>query len=247
MNFGSSRLGFWYNKPADRGYKNKIGVFYDPLTNGPGGNTDYYNSGDANPPVNLYPNLAARISALGYTPSLITSYSALKALNLYEYAQLWDIGYASPYLTNPNDPTAILTSYLQGGGAMFIMGENSNFGVRDDSVDTFITGLGGGNVVRGTTDYPYSVNVTLQAEFLLSNNSNSVDFARPGVFSQVGSGTPMTTAFVDNEYVAAMWTTGSLLAAPTGTVMSILDVNFLKGSYPQNDFIDNTIISLNRK
>jgi hypothetical protein len=57
----------------------------------------------------------------------------------------------------------------------------------------------------------------------------------------------MTTAFVDNEYVAVMWTTGSLLSAPTGTVMSILDINFLKGNYPPNDFIDNTIISLNRK
>lgn len=247
MNFGSSRLGFWYNKPADRGYKNKIGVFYDPLTNGPGGNTDYYNSGDANPPVNLYPNLAARISALGYTPSLISSYASLNALNLYEYAQLWDIGYASPYLTNPNDPTAKLTSYLQGGGAMCILGENSSFGVRDDSIDTFITDLGGGNVVRGTTDYPYGVYVTVQSEFLLSNNNNSVNFARPGVFLQVGTGTLMTTAFVDNEYVAVMWTTGSLLSAPTGTVMSILDINFLKGNYPPNDFIDNTIISLNRK
>jgi hypothetical protein len=247
MNFGSSRLGFWYNKPADRGYKNKIGVFYDPLTNGPGGNTDYYNSGDANPPVNLYPNLAARISALGYTPSLISSYASLNTLNLYEYAQLWDIGYASPYLTNPNDPTAELTSYLQGGGAMCILGENSSFGVRDDSIDTFITDLGGGNVVRGTTDYPYGVYVTVQSEFLLSNNNNSVNFARPGVFLQVGTGTLMTTAFVDNEYVAVMWTTGSLLSAPTGTVMSILDINFLKGNYPPNDFIDNTIISLNRK
>jgi hypothetical protein len=247
MNFGSNRLGFWYNKPADRGYKNKIGVFYDPLTDGPGGNTNYYNSGDVNPPTQLYPNLASRITALGYTPSLISSYSSLNSLNLYEYAQLWDIGYASPYLTNPNNPTSKLTSYLQGGGALFIMGENSNFGARDDAVDNFITGVGGGSTVRGSTDYTYSRTATVQSEFLLSNSNNSVDFARPGTFTAIGNGTPITTAFIGTEYVAVMWKSGSLLSAPAGTVMSILDINFLRGSYPENDFIDNMIISLNKK
>jgi hypothetical protein len=168
-------------------------------------------------------------------------------LNLYEYAQLWDIGYASPYLTNPNNPTSKLTSYLQGGGALFIMGENSSFGARDDAIDNFITGVGGGSIVRGSTDYTYSRTATVQAEFLLSNSNDSVDFARPGTFTAIGNGTPITTAFIGTEYVAVMWKSGSLLSAPAGTVMSILDINFLRGSYPENDFIDNMIISLNKK
>ncbi len=247
MNFGGSRLGFFSNRPVDRGYKKKIGVFFDPLTNGPGGNTDYYNSGDAIPSTQLYPNLAARITALGFEPSLITSYAALNSLYLFEYAQLWDIGYASPYVTNPNDPTSYLYSYIQSGGALFILGENSNFGVRDDSIDTFVTGLGSGTVTRGTTDYTYSVWSTVAAEFLLSNSTNAVDMARPGTFTQIGSGTAITNAFVPGEFPAVMWQTGSLLAAPTGTVMSVLDINFIRGNYPENDFIDNMIISLNRK
>ena len=112
----------------------------------------------------------------------------------------------------------------------------------------FITFFNNLNIIDNT-NITHNNNITkpIPINNNLSNSNNSVDFARPGVFSQLGSGTAITSAFIDSEYVAAMWQTGSLLSAPAGTVMSILDVNFLKGSYPQNNFIDNMIVSLNRK
>lgn len=247
MNFGGSRLGFWYNKPPDRGYKKLALVFYDSLTNGPGGNTDYYNSGDVNPATGVYPNLAARLTAQGLTPTLVQSYAALNGLDLTQYSQLWDIGYASPYTTNPNDPTTKLYNYLQGGGSLFILGENSNFGVRDDAIDTFVTGIGGGNVVRSGTDYNYVVNTTMNSEFLIANQISAVSFSRPGGFTSLGTGTGMTNPFSTNVYVAAMWKTGSLSAASSGAIVSVLDINVFAGSYLNNNFIDNLIQSLNKR
>lgn len=247
MNFGASRLGFWYNKPPDRGYKKKALVFYDPLTNGPGGNTNYY-AVDVNPQTQVYPNLAARLTAQGLVPTLVQSYAALNSLNLSEYSQIWDIGYASPYETNPNNPTSKLNSYLQSGGAMFILGENSGFGVRDDAIDIFLTNLGGGNITRSSTDYNYVVYTTLLSEFRLANSSSSLAFSRPGAFIAIGNGTAMTVPFgAEQAYVSVMWKTGSLTGAPTGSVISVLDINFLVGSNLNNNFIDNLIQSLNKR
>lgn len=246
--FGASRLGFWFRNP-DRGTRSsKVLVFYDPYTPGAPGSQDYYynSSGDVNP-VDVYPVIQAREAALGFTTTFVQSYAALNALDLTQYAHLWDIGYASPYTTNPNDPTAKLTSYLQQGGAIFILGENANFGTRDDAIDNFVTGVGGGSVARSGTDYAYSVAGTVQPEFLIANNDNSVTFNRPGTFTALGTGTAMTTAFTGTEYVAVMWKTGSLSVAPAGAVVSVLDINFfLGGSYDPN-FIDNLSLSLNRR
>lgn len=244
--FGASRLGFWFRNP-DRGTRSsKILVFYDPLTNGPGGNTDYYNSGDVTP-GDVYPVIQAREAALGFTSTFVQSYAALNAMDLTQYAHLWDIGYASPYTTNPNDPTSKLTTYLQQGGAMFILGENANFGARDDAIDNFVTGLGGGSVARSGTDYNYGVTGTVQPEFLIANSNNSVTFNRPGTFTALGTGTAMTTAFTGSEYVAVMWKTGSLTSAPAGAVVSVLDINFFVGGSYDPNFIDNLSLSLNRR
>jgi hypothetical protein len=248
MSLGAGRLGFRYNRPPDRGYKKNVLVFYDPLTDGPGGNTNYYNtSQDLKPATDIYPVIQARASFLGSTITLVESYADLNNLDLFQFSQIWDIGYASPYLSNPSDPTNKLYGYLQSGGAMFILGENSNFGVRDDAVDIFVTGIGGGNIVRSSTQYSYSAEVTVQPEFLLSNASNSIVFGRPGTFSSLGSGTAITTAFASSEYVAAMWKTGSLSGAPSGAIVSVLDINFFVGFNQNLPFIDNLILSLNRK
>ena len=246
MFHGVNRLGFGFLQP-DRGYKRTAIVFYDPLTDGPGGNTNYYESGAINPATQLYPIIAAREAALGYNSILVTSYSDLLTYNLFDYAHLWDIGYASPYTTNPNDPTTRLYQYLQYGGAMFILGENSNFGARDNAIDDFITNLGGGSVVRSTTDYSRSTqNTTVNPQFLLANSNNTVTFARPGTFTSIGNGTAMTSAFVDSEYVAVMWETGSLGGANAGAIISMLDVNPFVNRFQNTDFIDNIILSMNR-
>jgi hypothetical protein len=250
MNFGAARLGFWY-KRINRDYKKRILCFYDPLTNGPGGDTDYYSGLDRNPDTDLYPVIEARGTALGFEVSLVSSYSVLNTLDLAIYSQIWDLGYASPYTTNPNNPIRRLTQYLQGGGSMFILGENSAFQPRDNAIGTFIEGLGGGSgIVEGSEDYNYSRTLTLKSQFFINNSNSQVAFARPGVFTNIGNGTVMTEqAFpVTGElyYPAVVWTAGNLTGAPNGTVMSILDLNFIVGVFQNFDFIDNVIGILNR-
>jgi len=251
MNFNGSRLGFWWRWPPglpDRNLSsNRVLVFYDEYTDGPGGNTDYYNtSGDVNPVTDVWPVIRDQEISLGFQPELIVGYDNLPS-DMIQYAHAWDIGYASPYVTNPTfNPTNLLFGYLQAAGALFLLGENANFGVRDDAIDTFVTYCGGGSVTRSPTDYNTSVVATVEPEFLLANNNNSVTFSRPGTFTSYGSGTPISTAFTGSEYPAVCWKTGSLTNAPKGAITSVLDINIFVAPFDQPDFIDNLSITLNK-
>jgi hypothetical protein len=248
MNFGAARLGFWFVPlgPPRQNYSKKVLVFYDNYTDGPGGNTDYYNTpGDVNPGTDVWPVIRDREIALGNEPELVVGYSNLP--DLTKYAHIWDIGYASPYISNPTyNPTNQLLAYLSYGGAMFVLGENANFGARDDAIDTFVTAAGGGSITRSSTDYNYSVTATVEPEFLLANNNNSVTFNRPGTFTALGTGTAVSTAFTGTEYPAVCWKTGSLGNATRGAITAVLDINiFVIGANYQPDFIDNLSLTLN--
>lgn len=248
--FTASRLGFWFRYPLQpdrRLATNRVLVFYDNYTQGPEGQTNYYNtSGDVNPLTAIWPTIRDQELSLGMQPELVVGYSNLPA-DLTQYAHLWDIGYASPYVGNPTlDPTSLLLNYLSLGGAMFMLGENANFGVRDDAIDNFVTAAGGGSITRSSTDYNFSVTATVEPEFLLANNNNSVTFSRPGTFTALGTGTAISTAFTGTEYPAVCWKTGSLSNTPRGAVTAILDVNiFVPGPNLQPDFIDNISLTLN--
>lgn len=248
MSFGAQRLGFWF-KQINRAYKERILCFFDPLTFGPGGNTNYYSGPDRKPATDLYPVIQARGSALGFTVDLASSFSELQSLDLTVYSQLWDLGYATPYTTNPYNPTTKLLNYIQSGGAMFILGENSAFQPRDNQIGTFIETLGGGtDIVEGTVDFNYQRTLTLDNKYRLANNSSQVTFARPGVFVNYGTGLPMTGPFPltgELHYPAVMWPVGTLGVCPIGSVISVLDLNFIFGVYQNYDFIDNIIYSLN--
>ena len=247
MNFGGSRVGFWF-RPSDRGLRSKkVLVFYDPLTYGPGGQTDYYNY-DVNPATDIWPVIQARETTLGFEPSFCTSFSALASLNLNEYAHVWDIGYATPYYTNPNNPAAQLTSYLQQGGAMFMLGENWYFQNRDNTIDTFIDAIGGGPAQYWPdASYYQLINATVQPEFLIANNSTSITFNAPNVFQTYGSGTAIAIASGVPYPTAVCWKTGSLSNAPQGAIVSVLDVNFFAGGDYNPAFIDNISLILNQR
>lgn len=246
--FGASRLGFWFRDP-DRGNRSKkVLVFYDPLTYGPAGQTDYYNY-DVNPATQVWPVIAAREIALGFQPSFCSSFAALATLNLNEYAHLWDIGYATPYATNPNNPTTQLSNYIKQGGAMFMLGENIYFQTRDTTIDNFVMGLGSGTVSQTTNAAYYNtIPCIVQPEFLLANTNNNITFDAPGAFDNIGSGTNIAVSSVPGLPLptAVCWKTGTLSAAPSGSIVSVLDINFFAGGSYNPDFIDNLSLILNR-
>lgn len=255
----AGRLGFWF-RPVDRAQIVKdppdttpdVLIFYDPYTPGhPSGLTNYYTqSGDVNPATDVWPIIKAREEALGFRATLITGYANLPT-DLSKYVHIWDIGYASPYTVNPSDPTSKLTAYLQQGGALFMLGENVYFNSKDQTIDNFITGLGGGTVTTFTGyDYLGDITATVQPEFRLANNGTYVTFGWPNVFTSWGTGTPIAVAGTTLP-AAVVWKTGSLSNARAGAIVSVLDINFFGGSYAPEyynpEFIANLSIVMNKK
>lgn len=257
MNFGASRLGFWFRYPLQPDRKlasNRVLVFYDMYTsvyvNSTGTyDNDYYTTRpEYNPGTAMWPNIRDQEISLGNQPELVVGYNNLPA-DLTQYAHVWDIGFASPYASNPTlNPTSILTTYLQSGGAMFMLGENYSLNSqapdRDDTISVFLAAVGGGSVTESNTDFNNTYSLTVESEFLIANQNSSVSLNRPGGFSTVGTGTAMTSA-LSGTYPAVMWKTGSLSNAPKGAIISVLDINFLDNTYLQSDFLDNLSAALN--
>ena len=175
-------------------------------------------------------NLQTRLQLAGNTATIISS-SALPT-DLSMYSQVWDLGANSAISTGY---ASTITSYLQGGGTMFIMGENSGYGAaRNASLVSLIADLGGGTIPSVTTNSPNAQ--TVDPALFTANTNANVTFAAVGKFDGVGTGMCITS-----DCGAAAWGAGTLSNALRGSFVSVLDVNFLGGSYFQPDFADNLI------
>jgi hypothetical protein len=201
---------------------------------------DRYNV-DPNPSV-LASNISARETALGFTPTIVTSYASFVSTDISRYAHIWDVGYDTLMTTGAADK---YKTYLQGGGAAFLLGENGFFVDRGNSIDNFINSyVGGGPCDIANWDVNAAVSCTVASEFLLSNNDNTVTLNRPGRFDTIGSATAMATSVYGTH--AAVWKTGSLSQAPTAAICSVLDINFLVSPDLDQNFVDNVSIVLNK-
>lgn len=242
MNFGGSRLGFWFRYPLglpDRGLaSNKTLVFYE--------DNGLYD-GNPDPATDIWPVIQAEELAYHFNPEFIVGYDNLPA-DLTQYSHIWDIGYNSPYIAGAHDPSSKLLAYLQAGGGFFMLGENNGFTAKDNTIDTFVGAAGGGTIAYDTNlDPNVDYTVTVQPDFLIANNNNSLTLTAPGLFTSIGSGTPMTSSAFTNPlwYPALCWETGSLTNAPKGMIISVLDINFIvAGAYQDIDFVDNVLLSM---
>ena len=95
----------------------------------------------------LADGLKDRLENAGYTVSFSAGTAGI--LNsLDSYMQVWDVRYDTA-LTN-NDSTGYLT-YLNDSGGLFLLGENSYFATRNNSLTAFIAAAGGGDVSYSAT------------------------------------------------------------------------------------------------
>lgn len=174
-------------------------------------------------------NLQTRLQLAGNTATIISSGALPTDLSMY--SQVWDLG-ANAAISSGYANT--ITSYLQGGGTMFMMGENSGYGaLRNAALSTLLGTLGGGPVTTGG----YSPGTqAIIPELLTVNNTSSVTFNAVGKFTNVGSGLCITI-----ECGAAAWGAGTLSNAMRGSIVSVLDVNFLDSDNFQPLFTDNLI------
>jgi hypothetical protein len=161
-------------------------------------------------------NLSNKLTAASFT---VTTNAGVPAGSLVTYQQIWDTRF-NQIVLSASDITAY-TTYLAGGGNLFLMGENSGFATRDNSIVSFIATVGGGTITLTTPNNT----VTVRAPF-------ATGITNPFTF-QAANGTHSTGPYgaiaVDATGIAPaiVYGPGSLTSAPAGSLIVVFDVNFL--------------------
>jgi hypothetical protein len=166
-------------------------------------------------------NLQALHIAAGNT---VTVVDALPA-SLGGYAQVWDIRFNTGLDAGA---AANYTGFLQAGGGLFLMGENSSFMPRNNSILSLISGLGGGSLAfNGCFDGFEKVH----APFTGPNPVANVNYAASGCFTSKGSGQWITSRTDESMGAGLAFGVGALSNAAAGALTTILDVNFMMNEY----------------
>jgi outer membrane autotransporter protein len=187
--------------------------------------------------------LASRQIAAGNTPTTISwsgnSIAPLPA-SLSGYSQIWDIN-GNTAMSAPQQ-TAYL-GYLAGGGALFLMGENTGYAAnRNPSLISFIQAAGGGTVtITGNSTTSQTVSSALQTP----NAVAPINYAGAGAYDSPGTGICLTEDG-SNKCSAIAFNVGTLANAMRGSLISVLDINFLLSASAASTqgFIDNLIAYL---
>jgi hypothetical protein len=167
--------------------------------------------------------LTGRLANAGYT---VSTNAGVPGGSLSTNKQIWDIRYSTA-LIGP-DITSYLT-YLSGGGALFVMGENSGFLTRDNSILALITAAGGGSptLTAGNSLNLQTVNPPFTGPVTLA----TITYAAAGGFATAGQGA-FVTQDANGKGGAIIFAPGTLGEASNGTLASVLDVNFLDPNFP---------------
>ena len=186
-------------------------------------------------------NLSAKLVAAGYTVTT-NSASGLPSVPVTGYRQVWDVRFNT---TTPLDaPTiAAYVAYMAAGGSLFVMGENTGFAVRNNSIVSLIQAAGGG-IISVTTPADTE---TVQTPFTGPNALTTITF-----LAAAGTGVPGTGAFITRDGgnpslgAALVFSPTRMSNAPAGTLIVVFDVNFLQASADANSqtFTNNLIAYL---
>lgn len=181
------------------------------------------------PGPDIRTQLASRLTAKGYT---VTQNVGVPAGSLATYQQIWDLRYSTGGAPPGNSFTSTeVTSYLtflQGGGSLFLMGENgTSFGTRNTAIADFVQSAGGGSITLASTT---SNSQTVQAPFTGPSAVNSVTYQSVGgALGPLPKGAFLTKD-ASNNGAAIGFGPGVLSNATAGTLIAVFDVNFLQST-----------------
>lgn len=169
-------------------------------------------------------NLTALHQAVGNT---VTAVSALPT-DLSAYAQVWDLR-----MLTALDATAAAsyTGFLQAGGGVYLTGELGGHGfydARNSSILALIDSLGGGALGFHHCTAAESAQ-SVQAPFTGPNPVSQVQFQAPGCFDGFGNG--QWVANDGSVGAGVAFEVGSLGNAAAGSLVSVLDINFMMNFY----------------
>lgn len=170
-------------------------------------------------------NLQTLHQAVGNTVTVVSDIP----VNFAGYSQIWDIRFSNNFAMTVAQQNQYL-GFLQGGGGMFLMGENSFFMDRNTSIFNFVNLAGGGvigpNLIGGCDG---TQNVV--APFTGPNAVTSVDFPCSGVVADNGSGDWITVRADGTGGSGVAWGLGDLANAMDGALTVVFDVNFMQNQY----------------
>jgi hypothetical protein len=174
--------------------------------------------GTPNLETNVMNNLTTQLVAASFT---VTANVGVPAGSLAGYKEIWDVRYNNTTPLAGSDITAYL-GYLASGGSLFVMGENTGFTTRNNSIVSLVQSAGGGslNVVSANN------NQTVQPPFTGPSAVSAITFlASAGATSPPGRGAFLTMD--SNNIGQVVFGPGALSNAPAGSLLIVFDVNFL--------------------
>lgn len=177
--------------------------------------------------TNVRTELTSRLTEKGFA---VTSNSNVLLATLSDYQQVWDlrIGLGNPAdaIITTNEKSAYL-NYLKGGGSLFLMGENStSFATRNQSINEFIQLTGGDSLTITSSESNLQ---TVQSPFTGPSEVSTVTYLVAGGFTGLSKGRFITKASV-NSGSGIVYSPGTMTNAMAGTLISILDINFLQST-----------------
>lgn len=152
----------------------------------------------------------------------VTVVDALPA-NLAGYQQVWDLRFSNNQAITAAQQSQYL-SYLQGGGGMFVMGENAGFPTRNNSILSLIGAAGGGSLSFQT---PGDAQI-VYAPFTGPNPVTNISYSVAGGVNGFGTGQWITSNAAGTAGSGVAFAVGTLANARAGALTTIFDVNFLE-------------------
>lgn len=180
-------------------------------------------------------NLSNKLTATSHT---VTSQTTVPGSGLSGYAQIWDLRYANTTPITSGEQSQYF-SYLQGGGGMFIMGENTGFMTRNNSITSLITTAGGGTLTIVGAQNAQNVLSAAQSPNVIT----TMAYQAPSGSVSTGTGQCLTRDS-NNVCSAISWGTGTLANATAGSLTVVFDVNFMQtipGGSNEAAFLDNLV------
>ncbi|MDP4535972.1 PEP-CTERM sorting domain-containing protein [Alkalimonas collagenimarina] len=158
--------------------------------------------------------------------------------DLSGFSQVWDVRFFNAAALDAGSQTTY-QNYLSNGGGLFLMGENSSFMARNNSILSLIDMLGGGSLgFQGSCQS----NQTVYAPFNEPNVVTQVNYSAAGCFDGTGTGQWITSRADGAQGSGLAFGVGSLTNAMAGSLTTILDVNFMMN---QNDLPNSQELTKN--
>lgn len=176
----------------------------------------------------LTANLQTLHQAVGNTVTVVSDIP----VSLSGYSQVWDVRFSNNFALTGAQQSQYM-GFLQGGGGMFLMGENDFFMPRNTSIFDFVNQLGGGvlgpNLVGGCDGIQNVIGA-----FQGPNTVTSVNFPCSGVVGSKGTGSWITERADHSGGSGVAWGLGNLANALAGALTVVFDVNFMQNQYGED-------------